>query len=73
MSLPVKDMDNLTVAGILLTLAGLTGVIYGAGVNLTAMVARGANDYSFISAYIAEWIFVLLAGLVLIASGVKKQ
>jgi len=67
-------VDKLTVAaGILLVLAGLTGLIYGAGINLTAMMVRGATDYSFISAYIMEWTFVLLAGLVLTANGVKRK
>jgi hypothetical protein len=66
-------MDRvIVVAGILLTLGGLTGLVYGAGINLTGMLARGATDYSFISAYITEWTFVLLAGLALTAAGFKK-
>jgi len=60
-------------AGILLVLAGLTGVTYGAGINLQGMMARGATDYSFITAYITEWTFVLLAGLVLIVAGFRKK
>ena len=63
----------MTLAGVLLVLAGLTGVVYGAGINLQGMMARGATDYSFITAYITEWALVLLAGLVLIAAGVRKK
>jgi len=48
-------------------------VVYGAGINLQGMMARGATDYSFITAYITEWTFVLLAGLVLIAAGARKK
>ena len=67
-------MDKVTTAaGILLALGGLTGIVYGAGINLAGMLARGATDYSFISAYITEWTFVLLAGLTLTAAGLKKS
>ena len=67
-------MDNLTVvAGVLLTLAGLTGVVYGLGINVQAMMARGATDYSFITAYIVEWTLVLLAGLWLIIAGARRK
>jgi len=70
----VRIVDKLmVVSGILLVLAGLTGLAYGAGINLTSMMARGATDYSFISAYITEWTFVLLAGLVLTASGFRRK
>jgi hypothetical protein len=60
-------------AGVLLVLAGLTGVIYGAGVNLQGMMARGASDYSFITAYITEWSLVFIAGLVLVVAGVRRK
>lgn len=67
-------MDKTIVsAGVLLFLAGLTGVVYGAGVNLQGMMARGATDYSFITAYITEWILVLIAGLVLIGAGARRK
>jgi len=67
-------MDNLTVvAGVLLTLAGLTGIVYGAGINLQGMMARGATDYSFITAYITEWTLVLIAGLALIIGGARRK
>ena len=67
-------MDNLTVvAGVLLTLAGLTGVVYGLGINVQVMMARGATDYSFITAYIVEWTLVLLAGLSLIIAGARRK
>jgi len=60
-------------SGILLVLAGLTGVVYGAGINLQGMLARGATDFSFITAYVTEWTLVLLAGLVLIVAGVRRK
>jgi len=60
-------------AGVLLTLAGLTGLVYGAGINLQGMMARGATDYSFITAYIVEWAMVLIAGLALLASGARRK
>jgi len=67
-------MDNLTVvAGVLLTLAGLTGIVYGLGINVQVMMARGATDYSFITAYIVEWTLVLLAGLSLIIAGARRK
>ena len=67
-------MDGINVgAGVLLVLAGLTGIIYGLGINVTGMMARGATDYSFITAYVAEWIFVLTAGLLMIVSGLRRK
>ncbi|MGA3405202.1 MAG: hypothetical protein ABSD49_05685 [Candidatus Bathyarchaeia archaeon] len=67
-------MDKVIVSsGILLVLAGLTGVVYGAGINLQGMLARGATDFSFITAYVTEWTLVLLAGLVLIVAGVRRK
>ncbi len=60
-------------AGVLLFLAGLTGVVYGAGINLQGMMARGATDYSFITAYVTEWALVLIAGLVLIVARAKRK
>ena len=67
-------MDNVLVAaGGLLVLAGLTRLVYGVGINLTGMMARGATDYSFITAYITEWIFVLLAGLTLLVAGARRK
>jgi hypothetical protein len=70
----VTAMDGINVgAGVLLVLAGLTGIIYGLGINVTGMMARGATDYSFITAYVAEWIFVLIAGLLMIVSGVRRK
>ena len=67
-------MDKAVVlAGVFLILGGLTGLIYGAGINLQGMMARGATDYSFITAYITEWTFVLIAGLVLFVSGLRRK
>jgi len=60
-------------AGVFLLLAGLTGIFYGVGINIQGMMARGATDYSFITAYIIEWVLVLLAGLTLIAAGAKRK
>jgi len=60
-------------SGVLLVLAGLTGVVYGAGINLQGMMARGATDYSFITAYITEWTLVLLAGLVFVVTGMRRK
>ena len=67
-------MDKLVlVSGLLLFLAGLVGVVYGVGVNVPGMVARGATNYSGITAYIAEWLLVMVAGLILTAKGVKRS
>jgi len=63
----------LVAAGIILTLAGLTGVLYGVGINVPNMITRGATDYSFITAYITEWSLVLLAGLALITAGIRRK
>lgn len=60
-------------AGVLLSIAGLTGLIYGLGINLQGMMARGATDYSFITAYVLEWFLVLIAGLVLAMSGARLK
>lgn len=67
-------MDAILVAaGVLLVLTGLTGVLYGVGINVPGMMARGATDYSFITAYITEWSLVLVAGLALITAGVRRK
>jgi len=67
-------MDKITISvGVLLMLAGLTGVSYGVGINLQGMIARGATDYSFITAYITEWTLILLAGLLLVLSGLRRK
>ena len=67
-------MDKAIVCvGVLLFLAGLVGVFYGVGINLQGMMARGASDYSFITAYIIEWTLVLIAGLVLIVAGARRK
>jgi hypothetical protein len=64
---------TLVTAGVLLVLAGLTGVLYGVGINVPNMMTRGATDYSFITAYITEWSLVLVAGLALITAGVRRK
>ena len=60
-------------AGVLLALAGLTGLVYGVGINLQGMMARGATDYSFITFYILEWFLILIAGLALALSGARRK
>lgn len=63
-------MDKLTVAaGFLVSIAGLVGIVYGIGINVPGMMVRGANDYSFIAAYILEWALMLFAGLILVEKG----
>jgi hypothetical protein len=67
-------VDKLIVAaGFALFLAGAVGVYYGAVVNLQGMMARGASDYSFITAYITEWILILVAGLILMVAGSRRK
>ena len=67
-------MDKLILAsGLLLFLAGLVGIVYGAGINVPGMMARRLTDYSFITAYITEWLLMMLAGLLLIAKGVRAK
>ena len=67
-------MDRSTTsAGILILLAGLVGVVYGVGINVQGMMARGATDYSFITAYISEWLLVLVAGAALIFAGARRK
>jgi len=67
-------MDKLVVTvGVLLTLAGVTGIVYGVGINVQGMMARGATDYSFITAYITEWMLILVAGLTLIVGGARRK
>ena len=60
-------------AGVLLALAGLIGLVYGVGINLQGMIARGATDYSFISFYILEWFLIMIAGIVLAVSGSRRK
>jgi len=64
---------GVTAAGVLLSLAGLIGLVYGAGINLQGMITRGATDYSFITFYILEWFLILIAGLVLAMSGARRK
>ena len=60
-------------AGLMQFIAGLTGVIYGAGINYVQMVSRGATDYSFITAYIVEWTLLMISGLALIGVGFRRH
>lgn len=67
-------MDKLVLAsGLLLFLAGLVGVVYGVGINVPGMVARGASDYSGITAYITEWLLMMFAGLFLVAKSLRSH
>jgi len=67
-------MDKLILAsGLILFLAGLVGVVYGVGINVPGMMARRATDYSFITAYVTEWLLVMLAGLILTAKGLRSK
>jgi len=67
-------MDKLIlVSGLLLFLAGLVGVVYGVGVNVPGMVARGATNYSGITAYITEWLLIMPAGLFLIVKRLRVK
>jgi hypothetical protein len=59
------------VSGVLLFLAGSVGVVYGVGVNVPGMVARGATNYSGITASIAEWLLIMLAGSLLVAKSLR--
>ncbi len=62
------------VAGFLLVLAGLTGLIYGVGINLRGMLARGSpQDFTFITVYLAEWGLILAAGLVLVVAAARRK
>ncbi len=63
----------MVIAGVLLVLAGLTGVFYGVAINVPGMMTRGAADYSFITAYTTEWTLVLAAGLTLMTAGVRRK
>ena len=63
----------MVTVGVLLTLAGVTGIVYGVGINVQGMMARGATDYSFITAYITEWMLILVAGLTLIVGGARRK
>ena len=63
----------MVAAGVFLALAGFTGLFYGAGINLQGMLTRGATDFSFITAYIVEWLVVLLSGLTLAVGGARKK
>jgi len=67
-------MEKLLLAsGALLFLAGLVGVVYGVGINVPGMVARGASDYSGITAYITEWLLMTFAGLFLVGKGLRSK
>jgi hypothetical protein len=67
-------MDKLIlVSGMLLFFAGLVGIVYAVGINVPGMVARRATDYSSITAYTTEWLLMMLAGLALVAKGLRSK
>lgn len=67
-------MDQGTmVAGVLLFLSGLVALVYGIGINLQGMMARGATEYTGITFFITYWFLILIAGLVLAVAGARKK
>jgi hypothetical protein len=62
-----------TAAGVLLFLSGLVALVYGIGINLQDMMARGASNYTGISFFMIYWLLILIAGLVLAVSGALKK
>jgi hypothetical protein len=65
--------EATTVAGVLLFLSGLVALVYGIGVNLQGMMARGATDYTGITFFITYWFLILFAGLVLAVAGARRK
>ena len=66
-------MDRISIAGILLFLSGFIALVYGLGVNLQGMMARGATNYTGITFFIVYWSLLTLAGLVLAVGNVVKK
>jgi len=62
-----------TAAGVLLFLSGLVALVYGIGINLQDMMARGATNYTGITFFMIYWLLILIAGLVLAVSGAQKK
>ena len=62
-----------TAAGVLLFLAGLVAMVYGIGINLQDMMARGATNYTGITFFMIYWLLIMIAGLVLAVSGAQKK
>ena len=62
-----------TAAGVLLFLAGLIAMVYGIGINLQDMMARGATNYTGITFFMIYWLLIMIAGLVLAVSGAHKK
>jgi len=61
------------VAGVLLFLSGLVALVYGIGINLQGMMARGATNYTGIMFFVTYWFLILIAGLVLAVAGARKK
>jgi hypothetical protein len=57
---------------VILFLAGLTSFVYGVGINLQGMLAGRTTDFSFITAHITKWLLILVAGLLLAITGIRK-
>jgi len=62
-----------TAAGVLLFLGGLVAMVYGIGINLQDMMARGATNYTGITFFMIYWLLIMIAGLVLAVSGAHKK
>jgi hypothetical protein len=63
----------MTVVGVLLFLAGLSAVVYGLGINVQSMMARGATNYTGITFFLIYWSLILFAGLVLAVASARKK
>ena len=67
-------MDKaMTLVGVLLFLAGFSADVYGIGINLQGMMARGATSYVGISFFLLYWSLIMLAGLVLAVKSAGKK
>ena len=62
-----------TLVGVLLFLAGLTADVYGIGINLQNMMARGATNYTGILFFVAYWSLIMIAGLILALASASKK
>ena len=47
--------------------------MYGIGINLQGMMARGATNYTGIMFFVTYWFLILIAGLVLAVAGARKK
>jgi hypothetical protein len=67
-------MDKaMMLVGVLLFLAGFSADVYGVGINLQGMMARGATSYVGISFFLFYWSLIMLAGLVLAITSASRK